>query len=95
MNFQATPESPTSATLTWDPPLPENQNGPITGYFINITTVESGYTFVTSSTSTSASLDTLRPFTTYICVIAAQTSVGIGPYSQPITVMTPEAGMSC
>ena len=34
----------------------------------------------------------LLPFTTYTISIAAETSAGIGPFSDPITVQTSEAG---
>ena len=91
-NFQATAASSTSVTITWDPPPVENQNGIITGYFIDVEAIETGETFQLFSESNTLHVDTLRPFTTYVCIIAAQTSIGIGPYSTSVTVITPEDG---
>ena len=34
----------------------------------------------------------LDPYTTYVCVIAAETSVGVGPFSHLLFVQTEEAG---
>ena len=46
-----------------------------------------------SSTSTSISITGLQPFTTFVCVVAAATSLGVGPFSHLYFVQTPEAGM--
>ena len=45
-----------------------------------------------NSTSTSVTVTSLRPYTTYDCSIAAETSAGRGPFSSVITVRTDEAG---
>ena len=76
----------------WDFPPPDAQNGVITGYIINITVLETGGIFQLFSDTTSLGLNFLRPFTTYICVIAAQTAVGVGPYSITYQVTTLEDG---
>ena len=91
-NFTGTATSSRSATLTWAPPLLEDQNGVITGYIINITVVETGETMELFSVSNSLTLESLSPFTTYICIIAATTSIGTGTFSTPITTFTPEDG---
>ena len=70
------------------------QNGIITGYLINVTVVGTGETFQVSSTTTNLVIHSLRPFTTYVCVIAAETSAGTGPFSISLTVQTNEAGTS-
>ena len=44
------------------------------------------------SESTVLEIDTLAPFTTYSILIAASTSVGLGPFSTVLTVQTPEDG---
>ena len=43
------------------------------------------------STTTSLTITTLNPHTTYICVIAAVTSAGVGPFSTQLTLQTPQA----
>ena len=80
-------------TISWNPPAPENQNGVITGYVINLTlTVGTGDVSQYSSSSDNITIGTLHPFTAYAFTVAAQTSVGTGPYTISSTVMTPEDG---
>ncbi len=81
-----------STVLTWDPPPYENQNGVIISYVIDVTVIETGETFVIISNDTLLSVTGLRPYRTYICTIAASTSIGLGPYSVSITVNTLEDG---
>ena len=92
-NFTAIATSSDSVFLTWDPPEADQQNGVITGYVINVTVVETGETFQLFSSTNTLTVESLMPFTTYVCVIAAQTSVGTGPFSITISVQTDEAGM--
>ncbi len=35
---------------------------------------------------------TIQPYTTYTVQVAAETSIGRGPYSEPIRIYTPEDG---
>lgn len=86
--------SPSSAIFSWLPLSPEDQNGLIIQYSVNITHAESGVTFivVTSSSHTSIEYVTLKPFTTYLCSVAAATSIGLGPYTSEISITMPEAG---
>ena len=81
-----------SITLSWSPPDMQSRNGIITGYLINVTEIETGETFQVSSATTNLVIQSLRPFTTYVCVIAAETSAGTGPFSISLTVRTNEAG---
>ena len=83
-----------SAVLTWDPPNAEDQNGVIVEYTINVTAVETGEEFQFTSNTTIFTVTTLRPFTTYLCTIAASTSIGLGPFSTVFTLRTPEDGES-
>ena len=69
------------------------QNGIIILYTINVTVADSGEMFQLTSTTTSLTVSTLQPFTTYFCIIAASTSVGMGSFSTVITLQTPEDGM--
>ena len=94
LNVDATPVNSTSVTISWNPPALENQNGVITGYVINLTlTVGSGDISQYSSSSDNITVGSLHPFTTYDFTVAAQTSVGTGPYTTSSTVMTPEDGI--
>ena len=79
-------------TISWNLPAPENQNGVITGYVVNLTAVGSGDISQYSSSSENITIGSLHPFTTYSFTVAAQTSVGTGPYTTNSTVMTPEDG---
>ena len=91
--FNATALSSQSIILVWEPPSPEDQNGLIVGYTINITDLETDERYQHISTSTNITIGSLTPFTTYICIIAARTNIGIGPFSTVVTVQTLEDGM--
>ena len=91
-NFTAVATSSRSAIVTWDAPPMAQQNGIIILYTINVTVADSGEMFQLTSTTTSLTVSTLQPFTTYFCSIAASTSVGMGPFSTVITLQTPEDG---
>ena len=88
----ATPTDSRSIALHWDPPLPRHRNGQIVRYLVNVTAIETGETFEINTTFTTLSLFLLTPFTTYEFVIAASTKVGPGPFSEVISVLTPEDG---
>ena len=93
LDVDATPVTSTSVTISWNPPAPENQNGVITGYVINLTlTVGSEEVSQYLSSRDNITIGSLHPFTTYNFTVAAQTSVGTGPYTTSSTVMTPEDG---
>ena len=91
-NFMGTTPTSRTAVLTWDPPPDEEQNGVVINYVINVTEAKSGVNFQLSSTNTSLFVNTLQPFTTYNFLIAAATSVGVGPFSRLFTLQTPEDG---
>ena len=79
-------------TISWNPPAPESQSGVITGYVINLKIVGSDEVSQYSSSTDNITIGSLHPFTTYAFTVAAQTSVGTGPYTTTSTVMTPEDG---
>ena len=81
-----------SITLTWEPPLFAEQNGIITGYTIHVMLNQTEETFELFSGVQSITADLFRPFRNYIFEIAGQTTVGVGTFSDPITIMTPEDG---
>ena len=79
----------------WDLPPPQHQNGIIIDYIVNITALETGATFHMSTLYLNLTLHSLRPFTTYSCIVAARTSVGLGPFSTIVNVQTLEDGKDC
>ena len=80
--------------LAWSPPPVEDHNGAITGYVVQVTNASTGESFAVTSQENSTEIGSLRPFTTYTCVVAAQTSAGVGPYSTTVMIQTDEAGES-
>ena len=91
-SFSVSATSSRSALLTWDPPEAPERNGIVLEYTINVSAVETGEEFQLTSVTTSITVTSLRPYTTYQCVISASTSVGMGPFSTLFTVRTPEDG---
>ena len=82
----------TSFSLVWQNPPPEDHNGIIRLYFINITEEETGRQFQLTSSTPYILVEFLHPFYTYVSTVAAST-VDVGPFSPPFTVTTLEAGM--
>ena len=83
----------TSFVLSWDPPAYEDQNGEIIHYVIDVMVQETGAHFLLQANTSLLNLDNLAPYRTYVCVIAAATSAGSGPFSDTHTVQTLEDGM--
>ena len=81
----------TSAVLSWDAPPPEDHNGIVLGYAINMTNLQSRETMELFSNSTMLTVQNLQPHTLYICVSAAVTSAGLGPVSDTLQFETLEA----
>ena len=84
---------PGSLELSWQPPPEIDQNGPITGYEIQYTNVESNVTMneIISSGNTYA-ITELLPFDNYSVVMAAITINGTGPFSTPVTELSGHEG---
>lgn len=91
-NVMTTFPDPYSIVVDWDPPPPEDRNGPIIGYVINVTVVQTGVMLQYFSNESRFSLSSLQPYTTFICVFAARTPVGTGPFSRQHNFTTPEDG---
>ena len=92
-SFTGTPNI-TSIQFSWRPPIAEERNGDITGYTIFITSLidpSDSQELTTSSENLLA--ESLQPFTTYECAIAASTQVGLGPNSSVIYIMTEPTSM--
>ena len=82
--------------LGWIPPDPEDRNGIIIKYTINITELETDMPldFVIGNTTTLTV--SVHPYYRYSYIVAAQTVIGQGPYSTPPQVFRmPEDGRSC
>ena len=79
--------------LTWDPPPPEDVNGVIREYRINITEIETGdlRQFTTPPNVRELVVGPLHPYYSYRSTIVAFT-IEVGPYSTAITVRTEEDG---
>ena len=84
----------TSVKLSWQPPFIEDQNGVITLYTVNVTSVTAGYMMTLSTSDTELTVTELDPFTLYNFTVAAATSIGSGPFSDPVQAMTTE-GSEC
>ena len=93
-NVTASTPSPTSVFLVWNPPTPDQQNGIIITYYINMTEVETGMVSQRMVTGTTQLLiDNLHPYYVYSFFISAATTAGQGPYSPVFTVQTLEDGI--
>ena len=79
--------STTSVTLKWNAPLAEERNGAITGYDIQVSRDNSLLSVVTT-TGEQITIESLDPQNTYFFKVAAKTSVGRGPFSTEIPVIT-------
>ena len=91
MNIQLTAESFSSVTLSWEPPLPEQQNGRIIRYHVIVT--DAGLTSNRNLTYDASNgrvqlIDRLNADTSYAVRVAAATNAGIGPFSVIRTVTT-------
>ena len=85
--------SATSAQIHWDPPPFEDQNGIIQFYTLFITEVDTSRVIEQLRTeNASATLQQFRPFRVYQFVVAANTIVGLGPFSNPTIFQMPESG---
>ena len=93
--------SSTIISVTWDMVPPIDQNGIITMYEVMYQPLEtfngniSTQTMNVSGTEMSVALMELQEFVNYTIFVRAYTSVGAGPYSDEIIVMTPQDGKLC
>lgn len=79
-SFQVVAIGSTSIRLMWSAPVLEEQNGVITSYRITITEIESGLVLEMTTTSNESLIivNSLHPYSTYLCSVAAFT-IEIGP----------------
>ena len=91
-NFSATVVATRSLSVSWNTLPSEDQNGVIVRYRVNITVLVTKEMYQLLSANNSITVLSLRPYTTYIFTIAAETAVGVGPFSGAHTVMTATDG---
>lgn len=89
-NFSVTVNDSRSLVLDWTTPLPQDVNGIVTDYTINVISSIVNSSFQIGSNVTTYTLTSLRPYITYTCIVAAHTSIGRGPFSTNVTLTTPE-----
>ncbi len=82
----------TTIELRWELPPPEKQNGIVTLFLINVTVTETKATYLVNSTANAVNITELHPHYGYSLAVAAVTSGGAGPYSQPVSAVTHEDG---
>lgn len=90
--IEVTATGPTSILMSWTPPPLEDQNGIIRCYKVTLVSIETGELYNYTSVALSISILSLRPYTTYVCNVAAET-VATGPATIGITVQTLPAGI--
>ncbi len=79
-----------SFIVTWKEPEPSKQNGRIIFYVIEVTSLDRNHTKIINITGRSLVLSNVHPFYTYLITLAAATSAGQGPYSEPVFYVAPE-----
>lgn len=90
-NLRGVSLHPDNIELRWDPPQPDELNGNIAAYYINVTHIGSGesHSFQVGNTQFFSG-GGFHPYYTYVCTVFAVT-VGPGP-GNSINVTTREAG---
>ena len=78
-------------TLSWEPPPSDQTNGYIEHYVVTVTELETASEFQDQSNYTQVTLQSLHPYYTYTCRVAAVTT-GPGPYTGNLTIQLPEDG---
>ena len=81
----------TTLTLSWDPPPFHQINGYIRHYIVVVTEHETTSEFQEQPTNTQVTIQSLHPYYTYACRVAAVTT-GPGPYTGNLTIQLPEDG---
>ena len=82
--------NPSSLMVSWQPPPEIDHNGVITGYVIEYTRSGGSSDMVTVTSGTTHTISGLVSFVVYLVRIAAMTSSGTGPFSDPIAELSGE-----
>ena len=96
-NLQAAKVTTHSVTLKWEAPPVPSQNGAIIGYTIQVLEMadnRSSYSLQISK-EPSLTVTNLEDDTTYNFSVAANTSIGAGPYTIHVTAKTKNYGEIC
>ena len=80
-----------SIQLTWNPPPDDQINGIIQHYIVKVQVAESQEQTQHQTSSLQFTLTDLQPYCTHTIEVAAFT-IALGPFSEPLTVLTPEDG---
>ena len=92
VSTQARAINSTTIELRWELPPPDEQNGIVTSFLINITVTETKATYIVNATDNAVNITELHPHYSYSLAVAAVTTGGTGPYSQPVSAVTHEDG---
>lgn len=79
--------------VAWEPPPTDQQNGLILHYVVVVMVAQTRSTFTLNITSNSTSISDLHPSYSYSVEVAAVT-VNVGPFSQSVSITTPDDGES-
>ena len=90
-NLTVTAVTSRTATLSWDPPPYEGQNGVIREYMLSVNRSDTSFFVVLNTTLTQLTVEHLLPFRTYLFTVAAQT-IAIGPFSTEVGIQLSEDG---
>ena len=75
----------TSLSVSWEPPMETDHNGPITSYMINYTRDSYSSVIIVNVTSgTTHTISGLVTFAKYLVAVAAVNINGTGPFSEAI-----------
>ena len=77
--------------INWSQPLPEEQNGIVQSYTVNITVAETGQHIQLTTNHTTITAEGLHPYYNYHISVAAVT-IAIGPYTEIYSLQTPHDG---
>ena len=93
LNLNARAIDSTTIELVWSEPPLETQNGIIISYVINVSISNTKTSFIVNATAAAPlNITELHPYYGYSLRVAAVTSQGAGPFSEPVTITTPEDG---
>ena len=102
MNLNTTEASPFATLITWDPPVPKFQNGPILNYRIvttfsdpnaNVTGLDKNLLWINYTDNTEILLKELRPGVDFNSTVTPENIIGYGP--SDLTTFSMIAGNIC
>ena len=94
LNLSGQVLSPSTLSITWQPPAPDGQNGVIVSYTVQLIErpTNTTFTYQRGGSHTEVFITNLHPYYEYSCSVAAETSVGLGPFSIPFILTTHQDG---